>query len=222
MNELKKKQDALSPKVAAMYQAVYDLLLEDVDLTKVKVSDITSKAGIGKGTAYEYFETKEDIIAGAICEYLINFARIIEERMYEKASFLEAIEYLFNIFEEFEGSKEQNVFMKIFLLCIVSIHSDFSVKLHHEFLKRRKCDGNLPCPETLRWECLAKLVEKGVQNGEVRDDIPSEYIVFSIISKVVTYLMYYMHKDSETLKGCPVIEMKRLLLEEIRMNYVNH
>ena len=221
MSDLKKKQDALSPKVAAMYQAVYDLLLEDVDLGKVKVSDITSKAGIGKGTAYEYFETKEDIIAGAICEYLINFSRIIEERMYEKDTFMEAIEYLFNIFEEFDGSKEQNVFMKIFLLCIATIHSDFSVKLHHEFLKRKSCDGSFPCPEQLRWECLTILVEKGIQNGEIRDDIPSEYIVFSIISKVVTYLMYFMHRNSDTLKDCPVLEMKKLLLEEIKKNYVN-
>ena len=221
MSELKKKQDTLSPKVAAMYQAVYDLLLEDVDLSKVKVSDITSKAGIGKGTAYEYFETKEDIIAGAICEYIINFSRIIEERMYEKENFMEAIEYLFNIFEEFDGSKEQNVFMKIFLLCIATIHSDFSVKLHHEFLKRKSCDGSFPCPEQLRWECLTKLVDKGVQNGEIRDDIPSEYIVFSIISKVITYLMYFMHRNSDTLQDCPVLEMKKLLLEEIRTNYVN-
>ena len=221
MSELKKKQDTLSPKVTAMYQAVYDLLLEDVDLSKVKVSDITSKAGIGKGTAYEYFETKEDIIAGAICEYFINFSRIIEERMYEKDTFMEAIEYLFNIFEEFDGSKEQNVFMKIFLLCIATIHSDFSVKLHHEFLKRKSCDGSFPSPEQLRWECLTKLVDKGVQNGEIRDDIPSEYIVFSIISKVVTYLMYFMHRNSDTLQDCPVLEMKKLLLDEIRTNYVN-
>ena len=46
-----------------------------------------------------------------------------------------------DIFEEFDGSKEQNVFMKIFLLCIATIHSDFSVKLHREFLKRKSCDG---------------------------------------------------------------------------------
>ena len=45
-------------KVMAMYQAVWKLLDEGKDLHKLKVSDITECAGIGKGTAYEYFRSK--------------------------------------------------------------------------------------------------------------------------------------------------------------------
>ena len=38
-------------KVLAMYRAVWQLLDEGRDLHKLKVSDITECAGIGKGTA---------------------------------------------------------------------------------------------------------------------------------------------------------------------------
>lgn len=52
-------------KVQKMYEAIADFLRENRDITTVKVADITSRAGIGKGTAYEYFSSKEEIIVHA-------------------------------------------------------------------------------------------------------------------------------------------------------------
>ena len=52
-------------KVQKMYEAIADFLRENRDITTVKVSDITSRAGIGKGTAYEYFSSKEEILVHA-------------------------------------------------------------------------------------------------------------------------------------------------------------
>ena len=54
------------PKVKAIYQAVFELFEEGADLNSLTVSEITKKAGIGKGTAYEYFSDKEEMIARAI------------------------------------------------------------------------------------------------------------------------------------------------------------
>lgn len=52
-------------KVQKMYQAISELVQEKKELTVLKVSDITSRAGIGKGTAYEYFSSKDEIIVHA-------------------------------------------------------------------------------------------------------------------------------------------------------------
>lgn len=52
-------------KVLLMYQAVSSLLKEK-EVSRITVSDITSTAGIGKGTAYEYFSSKEEIISSAL------------------------------------------------------------------------------------------------------------------------------------------------------------
>ena len=54
------------PKVTAMYRAVSTLLREDKDISEMSVSMITGLAGIGKGTAYEYFDSKEEIIVCAL------------------------------------------------------------------------------------------------------------------------------------------------------------
>lgn len=54
-------------KEKAIYQAVVDLFMEGEDLSGLTVSEITAKAGIGKGTAYGYFSDKEEMIARSIC-----------------------------------------------------------------------------------------------------------------------------------------------------------
>ena len=54
------------PKVVAMNEAVISLLAEGRELNSLRVSEITARAGIGKGTAYEYFSSKAEIIATAL------------------------------------------------------------------------------------------------------------------------------------------------------------
>ena len=56
----------LAPKVMALYGAVIALLREGADLNNVTVAEIAAKAGIGKGTIYEYFSNKEEMIAEAL------------------------------------------------------------------------------------------------------------------------------------------------------------
>lgn len=57
-------------KVLALYQAVIEFINEGCDINTLKVADITGWAGIGKGTAYEYFSSKEEIISSAILYYV--------------------------------------------------------------------------------------------------------------------------------------------------------
>ena len=64
-------------KMRLMYEAVSELLEERKEIMSIKVSDITAKAGIGKGTAYEYFSSKEELIAHAfVYEYAIKIQKL--------------------------------------------------------------------------------------------------------------------------------------------------
>ena len=58
------------PKVKAVYQAVIALFAEGADLNSLTVAEIAEKAGIGKGTVYEYFKNKEEMIAGALFQQM--------------------------------------------------------------------------------------------------------------------------------------------------------
>lgn len=71
-------------KVRLMFAAVTEMIAEKTDIASLKVSDITDRAGIGKGTAYEYFSSKEEIIAMALFyEYgqkITELAALVEEQ----------------------------------------------------------------------------------------------------------------------------------------------
>lgn len=62
---MRKNTDA-SPKIVAVYEAVHRLICDGQDVSQLIVADIAREAGIGKGTIYEYFESKEEIIARAL------------------------------------------------------------------------------------------------------------------------------------------------------------
>lgn len=55
-----------SPKAVAVYKAVLQLAGRGTDLNTVKVQQIADAAGVGKGTLYEYFPSKEAILRGTL------------------------------------------------------------------------------------------------------------------------------------------------------------
>lgn len=74
----------MNPKKHNIVKAFMDLAIENPNLNEISVKMIADKAGIGKGTVYEYFSSKDEIIKDAV--------EIIIEQMYE-----------FYLIDNFEG-----------------------------------------------------------------------------------------------------------------------
>ncbi len=87
-----------SPKEEAMFQAVVDIIKERKNIAVVKVSDITTRAGVGKGTAYEYFTSKEEIVIKALLFETFKCMKVVELILKSEKNFKEKfywlIEYL--------------------------------------------------------------------------------------------------------------------------------
>lgn len=92
-------------KMRLMFEAVSGLVKEQKDVRALKVQDITAKAGIGKGTAYEYFSSKDELIAHALMyEYskkIMELAKVV----FEPKDFKERI---YRIFDWIRENKEYN------------------------------------------------------------------------------------------------------------------
>ena len=58
------KEEERRQRETAVYQAVLRLIGNGADITKLRVQEIAAEAGIGKGTVYEYFSSKEEILRG--------------------------------------------------------------------------------------------------------------------------------------------------------------
>ena len=59
-------EGAYPEKVLSIYHAVIHFFCSERDLSTVKITDIAQAAGIGKGTVYEYFSSKEEVIVKAV------------------------------------------------------------------------------------------------------------------------------------------------------------
>ena len=92
-------------KMRLMFEAVSVLVKERKDIRALKVQDITEKAGIGKGTAYEYFSSKEELIAHAL---MYEYSRKILELTKAVFKLKHFKERFYRIFDWIKENKEYN------------------------------------------------------------------------------------------------------------------
>ncbi len=93
------------PKVRRMYAAVIQLIEEGADVPGIRVSTITDRAGIGKGTAYEYFDSKEEIVACAVVYQIQRVFDWLENVLTDKKSFGEQLDFLLDRMSVQDGRK---------------------------------------------------------------------------------------------------------------------
>ncbi len=68
-------------KKLAAYEAVLALISEGVPPAEIKVADVAARAGIGKGTVYEFTDSKEQLIADAMLYAMGQALSQFEERL---------------------------------------------------------------------------------------------------------------------------------------------
>lgn len=192
----------LRPKVLALYQAVLDLLDEGADINTMKVSDITTRAGIGKGTAYDYFKSKEEIIAGAVLYDVEEQGKLETERLDAYQGFVPKMEYAFGWILNHFG--EQKAFSRF--LRLTSQTCEIRSSLLEEMRKKRREE----CGPML---ILKKLCTEGREEGCISSEIPVSAAVFMALASMASFVMYlenYNQIQMEEEKLSPE-EMKNLL-----------
>ena len=85
-----------SEKEKSIFKAIMDLLNQGFGIHELKVSDIAVAAGIGKGTVYEYFTTKGEIIRQAVSYYVYKEYEAFTAIISEEYSFEDMISNLLN------------------------------------------------------------------------------------------------------------------------------
>ena len=195
------KEENLSPKVEALYRAVMELLLEGREVGKMKVSEITGRAGIGKGTAYEYFKSREHLLMDALDYYQKSWSESIQEELSRQNGFMEKISCLFDLLD--------GVMTKIRKEALEEICNIFF--FYPMFRRKRK--GGMA-------ERLRGIVEEGKRGGELKEEYPNEYIVLTLTGKIFNYIAYYAGMKEEEPGECTPEQIKGFLLESIRKEVV--
>lgn len=150
--------------------AAEELMCEISD-KDISVEMIAKKAGIGKGSIYYYFESKDDIVnavidrsyALAISEYFNDVCGSSDPLTKIKALFRAVIK------QEF-GDKRKNI--------IVYFHVQDNLVLHMKMM--------MTAVKTIS-PILTKLLAEGVENGSIRTDYPEESA--EMIIAMLTFLL---------------------------------
>lgn len=202
----------LPPKVVKLYGAVMELIEEGVDISSMKVSQITERAGIGKGTAYDYFGTREEIIVHALMFFMEEAVRKLEQEIWEKENFSQRIEL-------FMDSIDRQAEKGACLLCLVNLVFEASdlgqlfrklLNEHREHRKEEAC---------LLSALEREMVEKGIADGEIRKDLPTAYMTYILMAKIVAYALYTVHHqeaDKKSARGEAVFLKTEIPREEFR------
>lgn len=84
-----------SPKEIAAFNGLFHLAGSGRSFSGIKVQDIATAAGIGKGTLYAYFASKEDILSSAILFALEQLVDRMGQVLKQDLSFRQILEQFF-------------------------------------------------------------------------------------------------------------------------------
>lgn len=167
------------PKEKAIYQAVLALFEEGADINNLTVAEITGRAGIGKGTAYEYFSGKEEMIAKAFFYNGEVFCRQLYEGMCKQNTLYEKINYV--LLEMERQITRTDCFFR--LLHMLSDNSAVSRWIKN-LLKQKKMTEEMPAADMIR-----RVLKDELEGREMPSEEMMTYLIFSIYSRVFCYGM---------------------------------
>lgn len=168
----------IPPKVLQMYDAVMRLIEEGEDMAGIRVSTITDRAGIGKGTAYDYFDSKEDIVASAVVFHIRRIFDWLQQELQNQDSFEKQMSWLLE--EIGKESSRKHCFIRI--VHILTDNSGFSRQVRQKMMTE-------PFERYHPVKIFGNILQRGVDRKEIRSDLPMEYMVYTIFSGLMTYML---------------------------------
>lgn len=135
-------------------------LMEKMSYGEISVDAIAKQAGIGKGSIYYYFKSKDEILYSLIEQSYRRAMREYFDSMRSKtdAPALDKIKSLFHsvIKEDFSGNEKN-------LLITLNLNGDMAI---HSKMKYAAVQEISPV--------LAELLQQGIQEGSIKTDTPKE------------------------------------------------
>lgn len=167
-------------KVIAIYHAVEDFIAEGADLSTMRVSDIAAKAGIGKGTTYEYFTSKEELVVKAMIYLVDSMTKRILKNMEKVDSFQDKFMLLLEEMEE--KVKQRACILKYFHML-----GDLNLcQPMHDLL----LDENEEAKKANPMRIIQYLLEQGKKEGIIGERYSQSYMETVMFSKIIAFVVY--------------------------------
>ena len=173
------REDKKTDKVIAIYRAIGDLVAEGADISSMRVSDIATKAGIGKGTTYEYFSSKEEMVIKAMAFLVDSMVKRILLQMEKLESFHDKFMLLLDEMEE--KAKQRACILKY-----LNMLSDMNLcqQMHDVLLEDEDAKNASPV------RIIRYLLEEGKKEGIIGSRFSQAYLETTMFSRVISFVIY--------------------------------
>jgi len=151
-------------------------LFETQPFAKTTVDQITSAAGVGKGTFYNYFETKEDLLVAGMAVLQEQETGLTDARVLEPASMREKLDRLIQ-----------------WSVTWLEAHPELSLIWCLERLRRGIVDHR---PHSFDGH-LRSIIASGQQSGELRSDRSADQLMLEMTALIVFALSCWVHNRQE-------------------------
>ena len=198
-------------KVIKMFDAVCEMLSENADINNMKVADITNRAGIGKGTAYEYFASKEEIITKALLydttKQFLYVSEVIRECKTFRGKVMAGFDWIADNF------KECKTFAQLVKIGMGTY--DVSHALQDEFAKIHASDG---CDVAL--QVADEMMQCGIEEGLLKPK-NKNLMRMEFCSQVLMFAMFLTDRQRQSGDALQVEEVKNFAYEALVKMFQN-
>ncbi|MGB4440276.1 MAG: TetR/AcrR family transcriptional regulator [Sedimentibacter sp.] len=155
------------------------VLFKNKGFHNTKMEEIALNAGVGKGTLYEYFISKQEIFDETCIEKVTVIRDSIDEISNKNISFKEKLAEMLNLkgknIEYEEASVEE----------MLSCKNIISEKVVNAMMSH----------VSDMYKIIIKMVDQGKREGVVKESIPSEFIAYLIVGTTSEYIRQsHFHK----------------------------
>jgi TetR/AcrR family fatty acid metabolism transcriptional regulator len=144
------------------------VLLKTKDFGAITTAEIAKTAGVTEALIYKYFKDKRDLLYQVLSEYLEHYDVQVERDLKGIKGALNKLRKL--IWSHINVYATDRVFAKILLLDVRSF-SDYYTSETYKLVRKYT-------------EILLEIIQEGIKNQEIRDDIPPVFLRQAILGSI--------------------------------------
>ena len=149
--------------------ACKDILLEH-GIKNLTISQIAKTANIGKGTVYEYFKNKEEIVFEIMTAFITEYEKNLSEIVSEETSVKKKLFHFLYLGFEDEESRRQLTLYREFMAISMTSGTDEMI------------DFNIQCRKRFA-DILGQILKEGIKKGELppeTEELTSAILTFAL------------------------------------------
>lgn len=145
-------------------------LLQDTTVQRLSIEAIAKEAGVGKTTIYRWWPSKAAVVIDAFMEHHLVKTPIPQDVPVRDA----LVTHLRSLIRQYRGPTGR-------LVAQIIAESQYDAQTLDDF-RTRFWDG--------RREAVTALVKRGIESGEIRDDVDAELVTEMLYSPVYLRLLF--------------------------------